>query len=87
MPSSLAQRTFVEGLGTAFLLAAVVTAVLSLDATVVLLTPVVLSACLARSVPAEPGTYACLRMANSASLLLPVSNLTTLLAFAACGVS
>src|SRR3954452_1188191 len=63
-----------------FLLAAVVTAVLSLDATVVLLTPVVLAACLARSVPAEPGTYACLRMANSASLLLPVSNLTNLLA-------
>jgi arsenical pump membrane protein len=63
-----------------FLLAAVVTAVLSLDATVVLLTPVVLVACLARSLPAEPGTYACLRMANSASLLLPVSNLTNLLA-------
>ena len=64
-----------------FVLAAVVTAVLSLDATVVLLTPVVLAAGLARSVPTEPGTYACLRMANSASLLLPVSNLTNLLAF------
>ena len=63
-----------------FVLAAVVTAVLSLDATVVLLTPVVLAAGLARSVPTEPGTYACLRMANSASLLLPVSNLTNLLA-------
>ncbi len=63
-----------------FLLAAVVTVTLSLDATVVLLTPVVLAAGLARSVPAEPGTYACLRMANSASLLLPVSNLTNLLA-------
>jgi arsenical pump membrane protein len=63
-----------------FALAAVVTAVLSLDATVVLLTPVVLAAGLARSVPAGPGVYACLRMANSASLLLPVSNLTNLLA-------
>lgn len=63
-----------------FVLAAVVTVVLSLDATVVLLTPVVLAAGLARAVPAEPGTYACLRMANSASLLLPVSNLTNLLA-------
>lgn len=63
-----------------FLLAAVVTATLSLDATVVLLTPVVLAAGMARSVPDEPGTYACLRMANSASLLLPVSNLTNLLA-------
>ena len=63
-----------------FMLAAVVTATLSLDATVVLLTPVVLAAGVARSVPDEPGTYACLRMANSASLLLPVSNLTNLLA-------
>jgi arsenical pump membrane protein len=63
-----------------FLLAAVVTVTLSLDATVVLLTPVVLAATMARAVPDEPGTYACLRMANSASLLLPVSNLTNLLA-------
>jgi arsenical pump membrane protein len=63
-----------------FALAAVVTVSLSLDATVVLLTPVVLVAATARAVPDEPGTYACLRMANSASLLLPVSNLTNLLA-------
>ena len=63
-----------------FVLAALVTVTLSLDATVVLLTPVVLAAGLARAVPHEPGTHACLRMANSASLLLPVSNLTNLLA-------
>ncbi len=63
-----------------FALAAVVTIALSLDATVVLLTPVVLAAGLARAVPTEPGAFACLRMANSASLLLPVSNLTNLLA-------
>jgi arsenical pump membrane protein len=63
-----------------FALAALVTVTLSLDATVVLLTPVVLAAGVARGVPGEPGTYACLRMANSASLLLPVSNLTNLLA-------
>jgi arsenical pump membrane protein len=63
-----------------FVLAALVTVTLSLDATVVLLTPVVLAAGLARAVPDAPGTYACLRMANSASLLLPVSNLTNLLA-------
>src|SRR3954465_6271638 len=63
-----------------FALAALVTVPLSLDATVVLLTPVVLAAGMARAVPDEPGTYACLRMANSASLLLPVSNLTNLLA-------
>jgi arsenical pump membrane protein len=63
-----------------FLLAALVTITLSLDATVVLLTPVVLVAATARDVPERPGSYACLRMANSASLLLPVSNLTNLLA-------
>jgi arsenical pump membrane protein len=41
----------------------------------------VLAAGISRSASVdEPGTYACLRMANSASLLLPVSNLTNLLA-------
>lgn len=64
----------------AFLVAAAVTAVLSLDATVVLLTPVVVGAATAVGTSTTPGAYACLRMANSASLLLPVSNLTNLLA-------
>lgn len=63
-----------------FLLAAAVTAVLSLDATVVLLAPVVVGAALAMGVSTRPGAQACIRMANSASLLLPVSNLTNLLA-------
>ncbi len=63
-----------------FLLAAAVTAILSLDATVVLLTPVVVSAAIATGTSFRPGAHACLRMANSASLLLPVSNLTNLLA-------
>lgn len=62
-----------------FLLAVGVTTVLSLDATVVLLTPVVLAAAGSMAL-ARPGAFACLRMANSASLLLPVSNLTNLLA-------
>lgn len=62
-----------------FALAVLVTTVLSLDATVVLLTPVVLVAAGATAL-ARPGAFACLRMANSASLLLPVSNLTNLLA-------
>ena len=57
-----------------------VTAVLSLDATVVLLTPVVIGGAVGDGHLAAPGAYACLRMANSASLLLPVSNLTNLLA-------
>jgi arsenical pump membrane protein len=63
-----------------FLLAALVTAVLSLDATVVLLTPIVVGAAAALGTSDRPGAFACLRMANSASLLFPVSNLTNLLA-------
>jgi arsenical pump membrane protein len=68
-------------------LAAFVTATLTLDATVVLLTPVVLTTAARMNVPARPYTYACTRLANSGSLLLPVSNLTNLLAFAASDLS
>jgi arsenical pump membrane protein len=68
-------------------LASVVTAVLSLDATVVLLTPVVLATARRMRVPARPHAWATGHLANSASLLLPVSNLTNLLAFAATGLS
>lgn len=63
-------------------LAALVTAVMSLDATVVLLTPVLIAAS-----PRRAYAYATVRLANSASTLLPVSNLTNLLAFAATGLS
>lgn len=68
-------------------IAAAVTAVLTLDATVVLLTPVVLRTTTRLGVPARPHVYACARLANSGSLLLPVSNLTNLLAFTASGLS
>jgi len=68
-------------------IAAAVTAVLTLDATVVLLTPVVLRTATRLGVPARPHAYACTRLANSGSLLLPVSNLTNLLAFTASGLS
>ena len=74
-------------LGRVFLVAAVTTAVLSLDATVILLTPVVLIAARRRGVRARPHAYACGHLANSASLLLPVSNLTNLLAFTVSGLS
>jgi arsenical pump membrane protein len=63
-----------------FVLAAIVTTALSLDATVVLLTPVVIGAARGMGASGRPGAYACLRLANSGSLLLPVSNLTNLLA-------
>jgi arsenical pump membrane protein len=70
-----------------FVIAATITAILSLDATVVLLTPVVLATARTLSIPARPHMYATAHLANTASLLLPVSNLTNLLAFTAAGLS
>lgn len=68
-------------------MAAAVTAVLTLDATVVLLTPVVVVTAAHLDAPPRPFAYACQRISNSGSLLLPVSNLTNLLAFSASGLS
>ena len=70
-----------------FAVASLVTALLSLDATVVLLTPVVFATAYRIGVRAKPHIYACTHLANTASLLLPVSNLTNLLAFTASGLS
>jgi arsenical pump membrane protein len=74
-------------LALVFAVAAVTTAVLSLDATVVLLTPVVFATAARLEARARPHLYACTHLSNSGSLLLPVSNLTNLLAFAASGLS
>ena len=70
-----------------FVIAAAITAVLSLDATIVLLTPVVFATAARMRTSAKPHVYACAHLANSASLLLPVSNLTNLLAFHASKLS
>lgn len=70
-----------------FVVASLTTAVLSLDATVVLLTPVVLATTIRAGVRDRPHVYACAHLSNSASLLLPVSNLTNLLAFSASGLT
>ncbi len=70
-----------------FAVACSVTAVLSLDATAVLLTPVVLATAARAGARARPHVYATAHLSNSASLLLPVSNLTNLLAFAASGLT
>jgi arsenical pump membrane protein len=70
-----------------FAVASVTTAVLSLDATVVLLTPVVFATAARLNARAKPHVYGTTHLANSASLLLPVSNLTNLIAFAASGLS
>jgi arsenical pump membrane protein len=67
--------------------AASTTALLGLDATVVLLTPAVLAAAARLRMSPRPHLYACTHLANSASLVLPVSNLTNLLAFSASGLS
>ncbi|KNB53225.1 SLC13 family permease [Streptomyces caatingaensis] len=70
-----------------FVIASVVTAVLSLDATVVLLTPVVFATAARIGARPKPHVFACTHLSNTASLLLPVSNLTNLLAFTAGGLS
>ncbi|MDX6300139.1 MAG: arsenical pump rane protein [Nocardioidaceae bacterium] len=67
-------------LALTFVAASLTTAALSLDATVVLLTPVVAAAASSTVTSPRPVVHACVRLANSASLLLPVSNLTNLLA-------
>ncbi|MCZ4500597.1 MAG: arsenic transporter [Marmoricola sp.] len=64
----------------AFAVAALTTVALSLDATVVLVTPVVLAATATLGVSARPFQLICVRLANTASLLLPVANLTNLIA-------
>ena len=74
-------------LGQVFIISAATTAILSLDATVVLLTPVVLATARAIRLPPRPHLYATAHLSNTASLLLPISNLTNLLAFAAAGLS
>ncbi|MCB5167736.1 arsenic transporter [Streptomyces bambusae] len=74
-------------LGAVFALASTITAALSLDATVVLLTPVVFATAARMGTRPAPHVYATAHLSNTASLLLPVSNLTNLLAFTATGLT
>jgi arsenical pump membrane protein len=74
-------------LALVFAVASAVTIVLGLDATVVLLPPIVLATTARLGTDPKRPLYACAHLANSASLLLPVSNLTNLLAFRASGLS
>lgn len=60
-------------------LVAAVTAVLNLDTSVVFLTPVLIHAARARQLDERPFVYGAVFMSNSASLLLPGSNLTNLI--------
>ena len=63
------------------------TIVMSLDTTAVLLTPVGLAIAQQTGIAPMPFALTTLWIANTGSLLLPVSNLTNLLAFATTGLS
>jgi arsenical pump membrane protein len=63
-------------------LVAAVTVVLNLDTSVVFLTPLLLHAARSRGLDERPFVYGAVLMSNSASLLLPGSNLTNLLVLA-----
>lgn len=80
-------RSAMVTLGQVVLLAAVTTSILSVNATVLLLTPAVVTTVIRTRHSARPHSYACRHLANSASLLTPVGNLTNLLAFTATGLS
>lgn len=62
------------------ILSCVATTVLSLDTTAVLLTPVVITTARQAGLPPLPFAFTTVWLANTASLLLPVSNLSNLLA-------
>jgi arsenical pump membrane protein len=67
--------------------AVAVTSMLSLDATAVLLTPVVVRMARRRELAAAPFALVTAQLANGGSLLLPVANLTNLLVWSATGLS
>lgn len=68
--------------GVLFVVGIVVTALLSNDATAIVLTPAVLAAARRCGVPPEPHIFACALVANAASFILPMSNPANLIVFA-----
>ena len=85
---SRSSRTSVRRLLVAISLAAVaVTTVMSLDATAVLFTPVVIGLVRSRHVDPERPLLVTTQLSNAGSSLLPVSNLTNLLVFSATGLT
>ncbi|CUR60735.1 putative transporter [metagenome] len=69
------------------LLASGTTILLSIDTTAVMLTPVALALAVELDLPALPFAFATIWLANGASLLLPISNLSNLLAVERTGQS
>lgn len=84
--AALARGSGLALYGLVFLLAAVVTALLSLDVTVLILTPIVYALATRRRLDALPFMFACTFVANTGSLLLPISNLTNLLVYSRLGL-
>jgi arsenical pump membrane protein len=74
-------------LALVFVTASLVTVALGLDPTIVLLTPVVFMTATRLRMNPKPHVYASAHLANSASLMLPISNLTNLLAFRTSGLT
>jgi arsenical pump membrane protein len=62
-----------------FILGALTTAILSLDTTAIILTPIVVAFVQRLKLEARPFLIACAFVANTGSLLFPISNLTNLL--------
>jgi arsenical pump membrane protein len=65
---------------------AVATAALNLDAAVLVITPVVLAVVARRGLSHETYSVSTIHLANSASILMPVSNLTNLMVFHEAGL-
>jgi len=70
-----------------FLLGALITAFLSLDVTIIVLTPIVYVVVDRLAIDPLPYLFACAFVANTASLFLPVSNLTNILMYDLLGLS
>lgn len=64
-----------------FLLGTVVTAFLSLDVTIIVVTPIVYALTRKLEIDPLPYLFACAFVANTASLFLPISNLTNILIY------
>jgi arsenical pump membrane protein len=78
--AGLARGNYLGLFGLCVLFAATTTTVLNLDTTAVLLTPVMLALARKVGIAAIPLAMTTVWLANTASMLLPVSNLTNLLA-------
>ena len=69
-----------------YLLGAVITIFLSLDVTAIIFTPIVCASVLRLRLKAAPFVFASAFVANTASLTLPVSNLTNMLVYGLLGI-